>query len=360
MRAAAAASTTHATTGRLRAPSTATRQRRTPFAADADGRRRRAPLPTSAHASSSSSVPAWLDNAAAQSAAAIDVEYAHYELWEEADDDDDDGDERLKSSSSSKRQRRQAVSVPAAVAVVARNGDGTTASAAAKEHQQQQTWRAGLEVLYHAPYIEPLLLDEEEEDDQELNDRRRRRSRRRRWRWVGGVRGQQQQHPTTTLAAARQNVLDSLARRSCVVLHGADHDLRALGLLHLAGRPSITTTIDTAALPPLAHPKSGAPVSLRRLARRFLGRDIQIEGELHDPVEDATATLDLWLDVAWPRALVDRQVVVGVGLGSGGGGAGSGGGGKDNDDPQKQLVEALEATVLREVAQGRKKRRSEL
>jgi hypothetical protein len=299
-----------------RASSSATRRiRRRPAALALTDGRASPPPPLVARATSSSaaaSVPSWLDNSHAQSAAALDVEYAHYELFDEEDD------------SKPKRQRRPAssISVPAAVAVVARVDDEEpTTTTSLKD------WRSGLQVLYYVAYIEPELPDDEQQQSKL-------------WRWVGGVR-----RPASALserimlADAREQVLSSLTDRQCIILHGVDHDLRALGLVQLPQTKAVV--LDTAALPPLTHPRSGGPVSLKRLARRFLQREIQVEGELHDPIEDAAATLDLWLDVAWPRALVDRQVANGHG------------GDGDAENASLMLVEALEAKMRREVVQGR-------
>jgi hypothetical protein len=327
---------------------------------------------------------ASLDNAAAQSAAAVDVEFAHYELRIDGAEEDDGARATPGGRRRSEGRAAAAVSVAAAVAVVARREaplallPGVAVAA--------EGWRAGLDLLYHAPYIRPSreALDRAASGIEG------------RWAWVGGVRPPPPHESETeeedasvsgsvsaaaeaaTLAEVRRDVLQTLEGRGVVVLHGADHDLRSLGLEALllppppplpwtAARssPRALVVADTSALPPLTNGKSGAPRSLRQLAKVFLSRDIQEprhrSGALHDPVEDAAAALDLWLDVAWPRVLLDRQGQEGRG-----GGGGGGGGGEREDaaegvamEAAAELVEALGATLAREVAQGRRSRRRE-
>jgi hypothetical protein len=219
-----------------------------------------------------------LDNGDAQAAAAIDVEYAHYELY--------GGD------GGSKGRRLAAVSVPASVAVVARVPTTTTTG--------NEGWRTGLQVLYHAAYIAPP-------DEAAAK-----------WEWVGGVRPPLPETETetttktttTTLPSARLGVLAALRGRRVVALHGAHRDLRALFGGDGQLLRDLVIVADTSTLPPLVKPKSRSPASLQRLAREFLGREIQ--RQQHDPVEDAAACLDLWLDVAWPRVLTDMGDEVGL------------------------------------------------
>lgn len=224
-----------------------------------------------------------IDNAAAQSAAAIDVEYAHYELW-------------------AKNKRVAAASVPASVAVVARRGGEAGGD---EDDANDNDWRSGLDVLFHAPYIAPCQEHLDKVKAESVGTSPASSS----WQWSGGVRLTGDESAAISLATARRAVLDALIGRQVVVLHGAHGDLRALGLMEELENNAAVLIADTSALPPLAKPRSRAPASLQRLAREFLGgRRIQQQHEqlLHDPVEDAAACLDLWLDVAWPRVLLDR------------------------------------------------------
>ncbi|KAG0711225.1 putative exonuclease GOR [Chionoecetes opilio] len=96
-----------------------------------------------------------------------------------------------------------------------------------------------------------------------------------------------------SFAEARDRVLALVTASTVLVGHSLEGDLAALRLVH--GR-----VVDTAMLfkAPQGSAFSGPPVkqSLKSLATKFLGRDIQVEAAGgHDSVEDATAVLDLVL-----------------------------------------------------------------
>lgn len=248
-----------------------------------DHRRLRPAVAVAAAANPAKTSLTHIDNAAAQSAAAIDVEYAHYELW-------------------AKDKRVAAASVPASVAVVARRGGEAGGD---EDNANDNDWRSGLDVLFHAPYIAPSQEHLDKVKAESVGTSPASSS----WQWSGGVRLTGDESAAISLATARRAVLDALIGRQVVVLHGAHGDLRALGLMEELENNAAVLIADTSALPSLVKPRSRAPASLQRLAREFLGgRRIQQQHEqlLHDPVEDAAACLDLWLDVAWPRVLLDR------------------------------------------------------
>ena len=90
---------------------------------------------------------------------------------------------------------------------------------------------------------------------------------------------------TTSLAEVQQRLLSILGPHTILVGHSLDSDLNVLKLSH----PFI---VDTAIIYP--HPR-GPPLkcSLRWLAQRYLGREIQKGQTGHNPIEDATAVLEL-------------------------------------------------------------------
>ena len=108
-----------------------------------------------------------------------------------------------------------------------------------------------------------------------------------------------------TLGEARDRVLRHVMASTVVVGHSLEGDLAVLGLRH-------DKVVDTALLfkapPPLPHtttttthtppppPPPPHKQSLKSLAKKHLGRDIQCGGGGHDSVEDATVVLDLLLN----------------------------------------------------------------
>ncbi|XP_063605054.1 uncharacterized protein LOC134780331 isoform X1 [Penaeus indicus] len=95
---------------------------------------------------------------------------------------------------------------------------------------------------------------------------------------------------------ARERLLRVVPSSSIIIGHSLEGDLAALKLIH-------RNVIDTALLfkPPPSSPTLNGPLmhkqSLKSLAKRHLGRDIQKGGSHgHDSLEDATAALDLVLN----------------------------------------------------------------
>ncbi|KAJ5185276.1 Exonuclease [Penicillium cf. griseofulvum] len=86
-------------------------------------------------------------------------------------------------------------------------------------------------------------------------------------------------------AEARELLLKLLQPETPLIGHAIDNDLNACRIIH-------PTVIDTVLLYP--HPK-GLPIrlSLKALAQRHLGRDIQVGDNGHDSKEDSIATGDL-------------------------------------------------------------------
>ena len=95
---------------------------------------------------------------------------------------------------------------------------------------------------------------------------------------------------------ARDTVTD-IIRGKILIGHGLENDLGALGLTHPA-----SDVRDTACYAPYMHKmvdsKSGAlvvrPRKLRDLTREKLGREIQLPGSPHCPIDDAVAAMDLY------------------------------------------------------------------
>jgi RNA exonuclease 4 len=95
---------------------------------------------------------------------------------------------------------------------------------------------------------------------------------------------------------ARDTVTD-IIRGKILIGHGLENDLGALGLTHPA-----SDVRDTACYAPYMHKivdsQSGAlvvrPRKLRDLTREKLGREIQLPGSPHCPIDDAVAAMDLY------------------------------------------------------------------
>lgn len=106
-------------------------------------------------------------------------------------------------------------------------------------------------------------------------------------------------HVLMTFADVREQV-QSILRGKILIGHGLENDLNALGLYH-----PWTDIRDTATYSfymrdfrdPVTQCVSLAPKKLRDLAWERLGRQIQMPGAPHSPVEDAVAALDLYKEV---------------------------------------------------------------
>lgn len=106
-------------------------------------------------------------------------------------------------------------------------------------------------------------------------------------------------HSLMTFSEVREKV-QSILRGKILIGHALENDLKALGLYH-----PWTDTRDTATYSfymrefrdPITQQVSLAPRKLRDLAWEKLGRQIQMPGVPHSPVEDAIAALDLYKEV---------------------------------------------------------------
>ncbi|XP_025902413.1 interferon-stimulated 20 kDa exonuclease-like 2 [Nothoprocta perdicaria] len=103
-------------------------------------------------------------------------------------------------------------------------------------------------------------------------------------------------------AAARRQILKILAGK-VVVGHAISNDFKALRYFH---PPALTR--DTSRMP-LLNRKGGFPenvaVSLKRLVKQLLNRDIQVGKSGHSSVEDARATMELYkvVEAEWEQQL---------------------------------------------------------
>lgn len=103
-------------------------------------------------------------------------------------------------------------------------------------------------------------------------------------------------HTLLTFSEVREKV-QSILRGKILIGHGLENDLKALGLYH-----PWTDIRDTATYSffmrefrdPVTQTLSLAPKKLRDLAWEKLGRQIQMPGAPHSPMEDAVAALDLY------------------------------------------------------------------
>ncbi|KAM8827008.1 interferon-stimulated 20 kDa exonuclease-like 2 [Synchiropus picturatus] len=110
----------------------------------------------------------------------------------------------------------------------------------------------------------------------------------------------------TPYAEARKEILRLLGGK-VVVGHAIHNDLKVLSY----GHPTALTR-DTSRIP-LLNRKAGFPekecVSLKRLTKALLDRDIQVSRRGHSSVEDAKATMELYkmVEVEWERQLATKE-----------------------------------------------------
>ncbi|XP_053699730.1 interferon-stimulated 20 kDa exonuclease-like 2 isoform X2 [Synchiropus splendidus] len=110
----------------------------------------------------------------------------------------------------------------------------------------------------------------------------------------------------TPYAEARKEILRLLGGK-VVVGHAIHNDLKVLSYGHPTALIRDTSRI------PLLNRKAGFPekecVSLKRLTKALLDRDIQVSRRGHSSVEDAKATMELYkmVEVEWERQLATKE-----------------------------------------------------
>lgn len=116
--------------------------------------------------------------------------------------------------------------------------------------------------------------------------------------WVSGVRPSDLRDAPSF--ATVQDEVAKIIHGRVLVGHAIEHDLRALRLAH--PRPMIR---DTASFQPLRDIAQNKTPSLRVLAERVLGIEIQRKGQEHNSIEDAQATMAVFRTqkAAWDNAL---------------------------------------------------------
>ncbi|XP_077012619.1 interferon-stimulated 20 kDa exonuclease-like 2 [Tamandua tetradactyla] len=124
-----------------------------------------------------------------------------------------------------------------------------------------------------------------------------------RTRW-SGIRKQHMAN-ATPFKIARSQILKILAGK-IVVGHAIHNDFKALQYFH----PK-SLTRDTSHIPPLnrkADCPENATMSLKRLTKKLLNRDIQVGKSGHSSVEDAQATMELYklVEVEWEQHLAQN------------------------------------------------------
>lgn len=133
---------------------------------------------------------------------------------------------------------------------------------------------------------------------------------------VSGVRAKDlKSGQTLSIEEARQRVFD-LTDKKILVGHALKNDFKALLMTH----PRYLVR-DTATYPPYmrAGGRGGGklkPRKLRDIAKEFLNRSIQVEGQEHNSVDDAKAAMDLYIRArtAWERHITDKAKGKGVGV----------------------------------------------
>ncbi|XP_067879028.1 interferon-stimulated 20 kDa exonuclease-like 2 [Heterodontus francisci] len=124
-----------------------------------------------------------------------------------------------------------------------------------------------------------------------------------RTRW-SGIRRQHMRN-ATPFKLAQKEILKVLCGK-IVIGHAVHNDFKALNYFH---PPSMTR--DTSKIP-LLNRKAGFPekesVSLKRLTKQLLHRDIQVGKQGHSSVEDARATMELYklVEAQWEREAGDQ------------------------------------------------------
>ncbi|XP_050328440.1 putative exonuclease GOR [Bactrocera neohumeralis] len=98
-----------------------------------------------------------------------------------------------------------------------------------------------------------------------------------------------------TLAEVQRDLLQIIDANSILIGHGLENDLRVLKIVH-------KTVVDTSIV--FKH-SNGFPYrhSLKHLTKTYLKRNIQLDGQSHDSLEDARACLELML---W-KVTTDKQ-----------------------------------------------------
>ncbi|XP_067832000.1 interferon-stimulated 20 kDa exonuclease-like 2 [Heptranchias perlo] len=122
-----------------------------------------------------------------------------------------------------------------------------------------------------------------------------------RTRWSGIRR--QHMKSATPFKLAQKEILKILCGK-VVIGHAVHNDFKALNYFHPQSMTRDTSKI------PLLNRKAGFPekesVSLKRLTKQLLHRDIQVGRQGHSSVEDARATMELYrlVEVQWEREAV--------------------------------------------------------
>eukprot|EP00252_Welwitschia_mirabilis_P002764 TRINITY_DN12743_c0_g1_i1.p1 TRINITY_DN12743_c0_g1~~TRINITY_DN12743_c0_g1_i1.p1 ORF type:complete len:524 (-),score=96.34 TRINITY_DN12743_c0_g1_i1:84-1511(-) len=102
-----------------------------------------------------------------------------------------------------------------------------------------------------------------------------------------GITSEMMANVTTTLQDIQEEVFSLVYSETILVGHSLECDLSALKIIH-------TRVIDTALLYRHLHCRSFKP-ALRKIAKKFLNRDIQFSEHGHDSIEDARTAMDLAL-----------------------------------------------------------------
>lgn len=130
--------------------------------------------------------------------------------------------------------------------------------------------------------------------------------------FVSGITAQDIESDKALSFEEARATVSNILRGKILIGHGLENDLRALDLTH----PD-SDVRDTACYEPymqeIVDSKTGSlvirPRKLRDLTREVLGRDIQVPGSPHCPIDDATAAMDLYKvsRYDWEKELGRRQ-----------------------------------------------------
>jgi RNA exonuclease 4 len=130
--------------------------------------------------------------------------------------------------------------------------------------------------------------------------------------YVSGIVAQDIESDKALSFEEARNTVTDIIRGKILIGHGLENDLRALDLTH-----PVSDVRDTACYTPymqqIVDSKSGAlvvrPRKLRDLTREKLGRDIQLPGSPHCPIDDAVAAIDLYKVARydWEKELCRQQ-----------------------------------------------------
>lgn len=127
--------------------------------------------------------------------------------------------------------------------------------------------------------------------------------------WVSGVRAKDIKHKDAISPQECRNYVGRLFIGKILVGHSLKNDLSALFLTHPKHEIRDTATYKPFMKPRGTNGGKFRPRKLKDLAKEYLSLNIQVEGEAHSSVEDASAAMELYKlqRVAWEQSLLSKR-----------------------------------------------------